>query len=167
MRLKGRLFGRPGPVLGTLMPSSTTLNALLSWVWPAESAADKGRPFPSAHRCSLVLSPPRLLPNASSSGGPINQVDMDLCPSGGRSPFLLSSARRVLVRPDRRRIQRAVEPDDVAFFFPSLLKLGEYLLPGPILLPARKPPLRRRLGTVPLRQILPRSACSQYPDDAV
>src|SRR5437667_3428302 len=144
MRLLGRFRGRPRPCFGTKMLSSTTQKPLLSWVWPAESTTDKGRPLPSAHRCSLVLSPPRLLPNASSSGGPINQVDIDLCPSGGRSPFLLSSARRVLMRLDRRRIQRAVEPDDVAVWLPSLLQLGQYLLPGPILLPAAPSPLTCR-----------------------
>ena len=68
IRRSGRLRGRPEPERATRIASSTAPSCVLSWRCPAVTTTDSGRPLPSQERCNLVLSPPRLLPSASSSG---------------------------------------------------------------------------------------------------
>ena len=60
--------GRPGPIRGTRIASSTASSWVLSWLWPPVRTNESGLPFPSHERCSLVEKPPLLRPSASSGG---------------------------------------------------------------------------------------------------
>ena len=68
--LCGRIFGRPGPVRLTAPPSISVSNIVASWPCPGVSATVINLPLPSARRCTLVLNPPWLRPNASLVGSP-------------------------------------------------------------------------------------------------
>lgn len=67
---RGRSFGRPGPARFTPPPSMIASKAVVSCRCPGVSVMTIGLPFPSARIWTLVLNPPRLLPNASVSGSP-------------------------------------------------------------------------------------------------
>lgn len=64
----GLLRGRPRPGRLTAPFSSKAGTCFDSASWPGVNTRQIGLPPPSARRCTLVLNPPRLRPNASAAG---------------------------------------------------------------------------------------------------
>jgi hypothetical protein len=69
--LCGRILGCPGPLRLTAPPSISVSNIVASCCCPGVSATVISLPLPSARRCTLVLNPPWLRPNASLVGSPL------------------------------------------------------------------------------------------------
>jgi hypothetical protein len=159
----GRFRGRPRR-RGTRIPSSTGSSCVLSCRWPAVRRIASGRPRPSAARCSLVVSPPRLRPSASSTGG--------------TSPFFRRRQRlgrggcvacpgRMLMRPDGGPVDRDHRPDDGPDCVRCALQGLEDLLPDPLAAPTKQPVVAGLPFPVPLRQITPGGPGAQHPEDPV
>lgn len=66
----GRFFGRPHPTRLTSPVSIKASNCVASWPWPGVRSRAMSLPFPSARKCTFVLNPPWLRPNASLAGSP-------------------------------------------------------------------------------------------------
>lgn len=107
-----------------------------------------GWPLPSA-RCSLVVSPPRLRPSASSV-----------------HPPLVTRSGCMLVRTHGRAIYAHL-PDHVSDRVGCGLNVGQQRVPRPISLPALKSRADGPSGTISLGQVAPRRPGPQLPEGAV
>lgn len=140
------------------MASSTSGSWVLSWRWPGVTTTESGLPLPSQERWSLLLSPPRLRPSASS-GACSSLFEVRLAGS-------FSGSAGVLVHLANGAVYTNF-PDEFAFGVCLALDMSEKALPGAVSAPSDETVIAGLPRTVAFWYVAPGSAGAQPPQYAV